>query len=263
MKYIRNLALAVGMAFSGCGEDTSSSGLEDQCNSDFDCKRDRVCESTYENGQEIRQCVSPNGDGVETPSIQEEVDLEDTTCEGSPLNGKYVQAQPYCDFTSVEPGNPETCRMEITFSDDGATGYLYYNNKGQIWLDRVIPDTYEKYGYQSDYLHRLTSSFDLNEVRLGAETDAYGEITCDMHGSMTDSVIERLWRKYQCILQQNQDVYGLRLEFIDGEHKGDIMVCLNTIHMNRLKTSNTRIPIPSEDECVEEEKAIRAACEQE
>src|SRR3989344_4014981 len=109
MKYIRNLALVGGMVFGGCGEESGPiGGLEDECTSDYECKGDRVCEDTYKYGQKMRQCVSPNGSGSETPSVQEEVDLEDTTCEGSPLNGMYVRGLPGCKFHSVEPGNPET-----------------------------------------------------------------------------------------------------------------------------------------------------------
>lgn len=265
MKYVRNLVLVGGMAFGGCGEESdSNSGLEDQCTTDFDCKGDRVCEleSVFGTGGQIktRQCVSPDGDGAETPSVQEEVDLEDTTCEGSPLNGMYVRGLPGCRFHSVEPGNPETCRMEVTYYGDGRSGYLYYNSDGKIWLH---PDSeeYEIYGIQSDYVYELTRSFDKSEVDYGIETDGHGEFTCDMHGSMTDSVIERLWRKYQCVLQNNLDVFGLRVVFIGGRYEGETMVCLNINDLNRIQVSNTLIP--SDDSCLAYDHKIKAECEQE
>ncbi|MDP3990159.1 MAG: hypothetical protein Q8Q01_03050 [archaeon] len=261
MKNIKNLALVAGMAFSGCGEDsTQVSGLEDQCTSDFDCKGDRVCESTYEGGQEVRTCVSPNGYVPETPSTEEEVRLEDTTCEGSPLNGMYVRGLPGCRFHSLEPGDPETCKMQVSFYGDGSVADLHYNSDGQLWFD-YSPEVYGTYGYQTDYLYRLTRSFDKKEVNYGIETDGHGEFTCDMAGNMTPSTIEKLWRKYQCVLQNNPDVYGLRMEFIEGRYQGETMVCLNITNLNRIQVSNTLIS--SDDSCLAYDEAIKAECVQE
>ena len=168
----------------------------------------------------------------------------------------YVRGLPGCKFHSVEPGNPETCKMEISFYK-GGSAYLHYNSEGQVWLE-YHPEIYELYGHQEDYLYRITRSYDLDEINYGIETNGHGEFTCDMMGNMTSSNIKRYWRMEQCMIQEIPNMHGLQMEFIDGPHEGDKMVCIAINTLNKLEASKQIIL--SDDSCIESRNAQEIEC---